>query len=58
VARGILFARKHDLAPSVRGGGHGVAGNAVCEGGLMLDLSLMKGLQVDPGRRIARADPA
>ena len=57
VAHGILFAREHDLALSVRGGGHGVAGNAVCDGGLMLDLSLMKGLQVDPRRRVARADP-
>ncbi len=57
VARGILFAREHDLALSVRGGGHGVAGNAVCDGGLMLDLSVLKGLQVDPRRRIARADP-
>ena len=55
VARGIAFAREHDLVLSVRGGGHSVAGNAVCDGGIMLDLSPMKALQVDPDRRTARA---
>ena len=34
----VAFARRHDLLISVRGGGHNVAGNAVCEGGLMIDL--------------------
>ncbi|NIP88978.1 MAG: FAD-dependent oxidoreductase, partial [Gammaproteobacteria bacterium] len=38
----------------VRGGGHNVAGRAVCEGGLMIDLSLMKGIWVDPKRRRVR----
>jgi FAD/FMN-containing dehydrogenase len=38
-------------------GGHNVAGKAVCEGGLMLDLSPMKGVRVDPARRTARAQP-
>jgi hypothetical protein len=55
VVRGIAFAREHDLVLSVRGGGHSVAGNAVCDGGVMLDLSTLKGLQVDPDRRTARA---
>lgn len=55
VARGIGFAREHDLALSVRGGGHNVAGSAVCDGGLMLDLSPMKDLHVDPRARTARA---
>ena len=55
VARGIAFARKHDLVLSVRGGGHSVAGNAVCDGGVMLDLSPLKGIQVDPHRRTVRA---
>jgi FAD binding domain/Berberine and berberine like len=55
VARGITFAREHDLVLSVRGGGHSVAGNAVCDGGLMLDLSPLKELHVDPARRTARA---
>ena len=38
VAAGIRYACDHDLVLSVRGGGHGVAGNAVCDGGIMLDL--------------------
>src|SRR5436853_326809 len=57
VARGISFARDHDLVISVRGGGHNVAGNAVCDGGIMLDLSLMKKLSVGPGTRVAVAGP-
>jgi hypothetical protein len=57
VARGITFARDHDLTLSVRGGGHSVAGNAVCDGGIMLDLSRMKGIRVDPRTRTARAGP-
>lgn len=48
VIRGVDFARTHDLPLSVRGGGHNVAGNAVCDGGVMLDLSPMKGMRVDP----------
>jgi FAD/FMN-containing dehydrogenase len=55
VARGVLAAREHDLALSVRGGGHSVAGNAVCDGGIMLDLSAMKAVVVDPDRRTAHA---
>ena len=51
----VRFARAHDLELAVRGGGHSVAGKSVCEGGLMLDLSLMKGIHVDPGRRTVRA---
>ena len=51
----VNFARTHNLLLAVRGGGHNVAGNAVCDGGLMIDLSLMKGVRVDPGKRIARA---
>jgi len=57
VARGIGFARENDLVVSVRGGGHGVAGSSVCDGGVMLDLSGMKGVRVDPDHRTARADP-
>src|ERR671916_1391398 len=55
VAQGIAFAREHDLVLSVRGGGHNVAGHAVCDGGVMLDLSLMKGLRVDPAGQVAHA---
>src|SRR5215203_4766926 len=55
VIRGVDFARTHDLLLSVHGGGHSVAGNAVSDGGLMLDLSPMKGIRVDPVRRTAQA---
>ena len=51
----VRFAREHDLLVSVRGGGHNYAGKSVCEGGLMIDLQPMKGLRVDPSRRIASA---
>lgn len=54
VARGIRYARAHDLALSVRGGGHNVAGTAACDGGLMLDLSPMRAVHVDPAARLAR----
>jgi FAD/FMN-containing dehydrogenase len=56
VMRGVDFARTHDLLLAVRSGGHNVAGKAACDGGLMLDLSLMKGIRVDPARRVARAE--
>ncbi len=55
VADAARFARANDLELAVRGGGHSVAGYSVCEGGLMLDLSLMRGVHVDARRRIARA---
>jgi FAD/FMN-containing dehydrogenase len=47
VVDAVRFARVHGLELSIRGGGHSVAGKSVCEAGLMLDLSLMKGIQVD-----------
>jgi len=53
----VRFARKHDLLISVRGGGHSAGGRAVCENGLMIDLSRMKGVRVDPARRTAWAQP-
>jgi FAD/FMN-containing dehydrogenase len=56
VAACVNFARDHDVLISVRGGGHNFAGKAVCDGGLMIDLSPMKGIEVDPVRRIARAE--
>src|SRR3712207_4094878 len=55
VIQGVNFARAQDLLLSVRGGGHSVAGKAACDGGLMLDLSPMKGIRVDPARRTAEA---
>ena len=51
VVTALGFAREHDLLISVRGGGHNVTGNAVCEAGLMLDLTPMKRADVDPERR-------
>jgi FAD/FMN-containing dehydrogenase len=57
VVRGITFARRHDLPLSVRGGGHSVAGHAVRDGAVMLDLSGMKALRVDPATRRVQAGP-
>jgi FAD/FMN-containing dehydrogenase len=57
VVAAVNFARDEGLEMSVRGGGHNVAGKAVNEGGLMIDLSLMKGIHVDPARETARAQP-
>lgn len=51
----VNFARTRGLDLAVRGGGHNVAGRAVCDDGVMLDLALMKGIHVDPVRRTARA---
>lgn len=54
VIEAVNFARKHHLLVAVRAGGHNVAGSAVCEGGLLIDLSLMRGVHVDPAARTAR----
>jgi FAD/FMN-containing dehydrogenase len=56
VAAAVRFARDQGLPLSVKGGGHGVAGKAIRENGLVIDLSLMNGLQVDPDRRTARVE--
>ncbi|GAB3671003.1 FAD-binding oxidoreductase [Halopiger thermotolerans] len=53
----VDFAREHDLLLAIRGGGHHIAGNAVCDDGLMLDCSAMRSVQVDPERRTARVEP-
>ncbi len=52
----VDFARTNNLVASVRGGGHSVAGYAACDGGLMIDLSGMKGIRVDPAGRTVRAE--
>jgi FAD/FMN-containing dehydrogenase len=56
VLAAVRFARQHQLLISVRGGGHGVPGHAVCDRGLMIDLSRMRAIRVDPARRTARAE--
>jgi FAD/FMN-containing dehydrogenase len=55
VVEAVRFARERDLLIAVRGGGHAVAGHAVCDDGVMIDLSMMKAVRVDPGARTARA---
>ena len=55
VQAAVRAAREHGLEIAVRGGGHNVAGNAVCDGGLMIDLSAMRGIHVDPRSHRARA---
>jgi FAD/FMN-containing dehydrogenase len=54
VIASVQFARDHGLLLSVRGGGHNVAGNAVNDGGIVIDLSAMRGVHVDPRARTAR----
>jgi FAD/FMN-containing dehydrogenase len=55
VARTVLFARENGLELAVRGGAHSVAGYGATEGGIVLDLGSMKGLHIDPLRRLAWA---
>jgi len=55
VQRALRFAREHEEPVTVRGGGHSVAGHAVADGAVMIDLSLMKAVAVDPAARVARA---
>jgi FAD/FMN-containing dehydrogenase len=56
VITAVNFARTHQVLVSVRGGGHNAPGNAICEGGLMIDLAGMRSIRVDPIRRTARAE--
>jgi FAD/FMN-containing dehydrogenase len=53
VMAAVGFARSHGLPLAVRGGGHGIAGTATCDDGLVIDLSAMRGVHVDPGTRRA-----
>jgi FAD/FMN-containing dehydrogenase len=55
VIAAVQYARKHDLALSIKGGGHNIAGLAVCDGGLLLDMALMRATWVDHANRTAHA---
>ena len=57
IATALRVAVERDLPVAVRGGGHNVAGNAVCDGGVVIDLAALKQIDVDPVRRIARVQP-
>jgi len=56
VVKAVHFARDHRLPLAVRGGGHSFPGHSVCDGGLVVDLSSMKGIRVDPVARTVRAE--
>jgi FAD/FMN-containing dehydrogenase len=57
VINSVNFARENDLLVAVRGGGHNVAGTGTVDGGLLIDLSRMKGIKIDPERRTAHVEP-
>ena len=57
VMRAVRLAHDNGLLVAVRGGGHNISGNAVCEGGLLIDLSPMRSVRVDPKKRTARVEP-
>lgn len=57
VSRAIMFARQNSLEISIRGAGHNIAGNAVCDNGVMIDLSTMRNVTVDPMKRRAYIEP-
>ena len=57
VINAVTLARNEKLLLAVRSGGHNIAGNAVCDGGLLIDLSLMKSVHVNPASRTARVEP-
>src|SRR4249920_1931382 len=56
VIAAVNFARTHNLLVAVRGAGHNVAGNSVCDDGMVIDLSRMKGVRVDTDARTARVE--
>jgi FAD/FMN-containing dehydrogenase len=57
VIKSVQFAASHKLLVAVRGGGHNIAGNAVCDGGMVIDLSQMKSVRVDPKSQRAWVEP-
>lgn len=57
VVQCVRFAREHGVLVAIRGGGHNIAGNALCDGGLVIDLSPMKRVEVDARARRATVEP-
>ncbi len=57
IVQAVNFAREHDLLLAVRGGGHSISGQSVCDGGMQIDLSPMQSVRVDPVARTARVEP-
>ena len=57
IRQAVRFAHRHRLLTAVKGGGHNIAGNAVCDGGLLIDLSQMRAVTVDPITRTAQVEP-
>ena len=57
VSHAIAFARENKLEISIRGGGHNIAGNALCDDGLMIDFSAMKDVRVDAVNKRAYVEP-
>ncbi|WP_033211509.1 FAD-binding oxidoreductase [Kitasatospora phosalacinea] len=57
VLQAVAVAREHGLYAGVRGAGHSLAGLGTCDGGMLIDLSRLRGVRVDPARRLARAQP-
>jgi FAD/FMN-containing dehydrogenase len=57
IQQAVAFARKYGALTAIKGGGHNIAGNAVCDGGLLIDLSNMRSVRVDPQARIAHVEP-
>jgi FAD/FMN-containing dehydrogenase len=56
VIRAVAFAKEHQLLTAVRAGGHSVSGKSTCDGGILIDVSSMQGVRVDPDARIARIE--
>ena len=56
VVAALRFAQSHDLLVAVRGGGHNLAGYGTCDDGIVIDLSTMQSIRVEPGNRLARAE--
>jgi FAD/FMN-containing dehydrogenase len=55
VVDALRYAREHELLVAVRGGGHSIPGHSTCDGGIVIDLSPMQGIRVDPAARTVRA---